>query len=70
MPIYEYECPKHGRFEVLQDFDSEGTCSECGQRASKLVSSISLKPKSFRGTKQSEWALQNAVRENQELGRV
>lgn len=70
MPLYEFECTKHGKFEVLQSFDSDGICSECGQRASRLVSNINLKPKSFRGTNQRDWALQNVTRENQELGRL
>lgn len=71
MPIYEYECSEHGRFEKLQrGFDPDGACPECGQEAFRLVSNISLKPKSFRGTRQRDWALQNSVRENQELGRL
>lgn len=33
MPIYEYDCPEHGRFELICTFDQfedPGECPECG----------------------------------------
>lgn len=46
MPIYEYECPTHGRYEVSQRIteDALTTCREpgCGQTLSKLISHTSF----------------------------
>jgi putative FmdB family regulatory protein len=41
MPIYEYECLKHGhRFEVMQKMSEEPiqVCQECGGKVRKLIS--------------------------------
>ena len=46
MPIYEYECPVHKRFEVEQRISADAltTCPEagCGQSVRKLISSTSF----------------------------
>ena len=46
MPIYEYECPTHGRFEVQQRIteDALKTCTveQCGKPVRKLISSSSF----------------------------
>jgi putative FmdB family regulatory protein len=46
MPIYEYECPTHGRFEVNQRISEDAlkTCTieTCGQPVRKLISSTSF----------------------------
>jgi len=40
MPIYEYECSKHGRFEMLQSMMAEhkSNCPECGEMAQRIFS--------------------------------
>jgi putative FmdB family regulatory protein len=40
VPIYEYECPRCGRFDVLQKMSSPALESHdvCGSRVTKLVS--------------------------------
>ncbi len=40
MPLYEYECPQCGRFEVIQKFSEGalGACPTCGQSVQKLLS--------------------------------
>lgn len=45
MPIYEYECPKHGRFSVRQAMADVGkaTCSECGEDAEFRISLSSFR---------------------------
>jgi putative FmdB family regulatory protein len=46
MPLYEYECPKHGRFEVQQRIteDALKTCNQdkCKQPVKKLISNTSF----------------------------
>lgn len=46
MPIYEYECPKHGRFEVNQRITeaslSSCTIEACGEPVRKLISASSF----------------------------
>ena len=46
MPIYEYECPTHGRFEVNQRISEDAlkacTIETCGQPVRKLISSTSF----------------------------
>jgi putative FmdB family regulatory protein len=46
MPIYEYECPKHGRYEVSQRITENAltncTIESCGQPIRKLISSTSF----------------------------
>ncbi len=40
MPLYEYQCPGCGNFEVIQKFadDPLSACPTCGQGVSKLPS--------------------------------
>jgi putative FmdB family regulatory protein len=40
LPLYEYECPKCGRFERVQKFSDPllSTCPTCGQPVEKLLS--------------------------------
>ncbi len=41
MAIYEYECPDHGRFEILQrDFSVTHPCPLCEQSSPKILSRI------------------------------
>lgn len=46
MPIYEYECPTHGRYEVQQRITADAltTCTveACGEPIRKLISSTSF----------------------------
>lgn len=46
MPIYEYECPTHGRYEVQQRITESSltTCTSpgCGKPIRKLISSTSF----------------------------
>ena len=48
MPLYEYECPRCGRFEVLQRLtDSPLEQHECGSRVEKVMSASAF---SFKGS--------------------
>ena len=49
MPLYEYQCPKCGRFEVIRKFsDSPLTsCPTCGKDIQKLLSAPAIQ---FKGT--------------------
>ena len=40
MPLYEYECPEHGRFEKLKPIEEryDQPCPECGKVCSLLIS--------------------------------
>lgn len=40
MPLYEYQCPKCGRFEVIRKFSDEPLtrCPTCGSEIQKLAS--------------------------------
>lgn len=39
MPLYEYDCPKCGRFEVLQKMsDAPVDRHDCGEKVSKVMS--------------------------------
>ncbi len=44
MPIYEYECPKCGRFDVLQKMSAPAlkTHDVCGSKVKKLMSASSF----------------------------
>ncbi len=54
MPIYEYQCPRCGRFDVLQRMSDEPLerHSACGSRVRKLMSagSFSFKGSGFHAT--------------------
>ena len=49
MPIYEYECPKCGRFDVLQKMSAPPleTHDACGSKVTKLISASSF---AFKGS--------------------
>ncbi len=49
MPLYEYECPDCGRFELIQKFsDAPLThCPRCGKDVEKLLSAPAIQ---FKGT--------------------
>lgn len=41
MPVYEYECPKCGAFEMvlrISQSDDPQSCPKCGEEAKKLIS--------------------------------
>lgn len=44
MPIYEYECPEHGRFEELRALDAGNRepCPDCGIMCKKVLSTFSF----------------------------
>jgi putative FmdB family regulatory protein len=48
MPIYEYDCPECGRFEVLQKrSDAPLTQHDCGKKVKKLMSASAF---AFKGS--------------------
>jgi putative FmdB family regulatory protein len=49
MPIYEYACPKHGKFETQQKYTDLPltSCKKCGRPLQKLYSVPSIQ---FKGT--------------------
>ncbi len=49
MPIYEYECPKCGRFDALQKMSAPAlkTHEACGSKVKKLISAGSF---AFKGS--------------------
>ena len=49
MPLYEYQCPHCGRFEVIQKFSDAPlrVCPTCGRDVQKLLSAPAIQ---FKGT--------------------
>lgn len=49
MPLYEYQCAKCGRFEIIQKFSDSplSVCPTCGQDVQKLLSAPAIQ---FKGT--------------------
>ncbi len=48
MPLYEYDCPKCGRFEVLQKISDKPLARhDCGQRVHKVMSASAF---AFKGS--------------------
>ena len=49
MPLYEYQCPKCGRFELIRKFSDEALtkCPTCGSDIQKLLSAPAIQ---FKGT--------------------
>jgi len=49
VPLYEYQCPKCGRFELIQKFSDEllTKCPTCGSEVQKLLSAPAIQ---FKGT--------------------
>jgi putative FmdB family regulatory protein len=38
--LYEYDCPKHGRFDQFNEIDGRNdmTCPKCGEKSTKAMS--------------------------------
>ena len=49
MPLYEYQCDKCGRFELIRKFSDKPvtTCPTCGRKVNKLASAPAIQ---FKGT--------------------
>ncbi len=49
MPLYEYECPKHGRFELVRKFSDPPIkkCPQCGKAVQKIQSAPAIQ---FKGS--------------------
>jgi putative FmdB family regulatory protein len=49
VPLYEYQCPKCGRFELIRKFSDETVtkCPTCGSDVQKLLSAPAIQ---FKGT--------------------
>lgn len=49
MPLYEYECPRDGTFELMQKFSDPplAACPTCGGPVEKLLSAPAIQ---FKGT--------------------
>jgi putative FmdB family regulatory protein len=49
VPLYEYQCPKCGRFELIRKFSDESVtkCPTCGSDVQKLLSAPAIQ---FKGT--------------------
>jgi putative FmdB family regulatory protein len=49
LPLYEYQCPKCGRFELIRKFSDEALtkCPTCGSDIQKLLSAPAIQ---FKGT--------------------
>jgi putative FmdB family regulatory protein len=49
VPLYEYQCPKCGRFELIKKFSDAPleTCPTCGSEVQKLLSAPAIQ---FKGT--------------------
>src|SRR5215470_15912796 len=49
VPLYEYQCPKCGRFELIQKFSDAPLekCPTCGSEVQKLLSAPAIQ---FKGT--------------------
>jgi len=40
MPLYEYKCTKHGKFEMIKPMNDGATacCPDCGEISNKILS--------------------------------
>ena len=49
MPLYEYQCPQCGRFELIRKFSDEplSSCPTCGKKIQKLFSAPAIQ---FKGS--------------------
>ena len=46
MPIYEYTCPTHGKFDLLrpvEEFDELGKCPKCNKLCKRQLSTCNFK---------------------------
>jgi putative FmdB family regulatory protein len=64
VPLYEYECPTCGRFELIQKFSDEPlkSCPTCGKDVQKLLSSPAIQ---FKG---SGWYITDYARKGKSGG--
>ena len=60
MPLYEYQCAKCGRFEIIQKFSDQplSVCPTCGQEVQELLSAPAIQ---FKGT---GWYITDYARKN------
>jgi len=60
VPLYEYQCPNDGRFEVIRKFSDPPltTCPTCGAEVQKLPSAPAIQ---FKGT---GWYITDYARKN------
>jgi putative FmdB family regulatory protein len=60
VPLYEYQCPKCGRFELIQKFSDEPlrVCPTCGREVQKLLSAPAIQ---FKG---SGWYITDYARKS------
>ena len=65
MPLYEYECAKDGRFELIRKFSDPplSACPTCGQPIEKLFSSPAIQ---FKGT---GWYITDYARKGKDQGK-
>jgi putative FmdB family regulatory protein len=49
LPLYEYDCPEHGRFELVRKFSDPPVekCPKCGKKVQKVLSAPAFQ---FKGT--------------------
>jgi putative FmdB family regulatory protein len=49
LPLYEYECPEHGRFELVRKFSDPPItkCPQCGKPVQKVLSAPAIQ---FKGS--------------------
>jgi putative FmdB family regulatory protein len=60
VPLYEYQCPKCGRFELIQKFSDAplSACPTCGREVQKLLSAPAIQ---FKG---SGWYITDYARKS------
>lgn len=70
MPIYEYECPKCGQFEVTQRIteDALKKCPTCKSKVRKLISNTSFQLKGS-GWYATDYAKKGTTTESKESGK-
>jgi len=64
VPLYEYQCPRCGRFELIQKFSDEPLkkCPTCGSEVQKLLSAPAIQ---FKGT---GWYITDYARKSEGKG--
>jgi putative FmdB family regulatory protein len=65
VPLYEYQCPTCGRFELIRKFSDEPltVCPTCGAEVQKLLSAPAIQ---FKGT---GWYITDYARKGSESGK-
>ncbi len=66
MPLYEYQCPKCGNFELIQKFSDDPLrkCPTCGSDVQKLLSAPAIQ---FKGT---GWYITDYARKSEGKGKA